>query len=150
MTDKIIDCPLTGAPESCYAMPINEKLFHYKSLSMGYESSDLWVEGEFDFEKLEETLPELYKDIKIVDDQKRVWYPQVLNQEDKGIVFIVGTNKDDWEWCGIKHTLVSDDEKERFKRPDGTYIKYKNDPKTLKKFGKSGFIESLEYCGLLD
>ncbi len=150
MKDKIIDCPLTGAPEGCYAIPINETLFHYKSLSIGFESSDLWKIGEYDIEKLEETLPELYKDIRIVDDEGRIWYPQVINKEDKGIVFVIGTNKTDWEWAASLHTPVLEEEKERFKRPDGSYVKYKNDPKTLQKFGKTGYIEALLYVGLLE
>lgn len=150
MKDNIITSPLTGIQESCYVMPINETLFHYKDLSMGFETTDLWKVGDFDFEAFEETLPELYKDIKQTDDEGRVWYPQILNTEEKGIVFIVGTNKDDWEWCGILHTLVSEEEKDRFKKPDGSYIKYKNDPKTLQKFGKFGFVDALDYVGMLN
>jgi hypothetical protein len=82
MKDQIIESPLTGATESCYAIPINEKLFHYKDLSTGFESNDLWKEGEFDFEELESTLPELYKAIKIKDNENCIWYPSVVNIEE--------------------------------------------------------------------
>jgi hypothetical protein len=108
------------------------------------------IEGEFDFTKLEETLPELYKDIKISDESKRVWYPQVINIQDKGIVFVSGTSKADWEWSAMKSILVEDNEKERFKNPKtGEYMKYKNDPKSLKKFTRVGFINALDYIGAL-
>jgi len=149
MKDQIITSPLTGAPESCYIMPINEKLFHYKDLSTGFESTDLWKEGEFDFNELESTLPELYKAIKIKDEQNRIWYPSVVNVDGKGIVFVIGTNTEDWEWAGSLHIPVPEEEKERFKRPDGSYAEFKNDPKTLKKFEKTGFIDALSYIGVL-
>jgi hypothetical protein len=150
MKDQIIESPLTGATESCYAIPINEKLFHYKDLSTGFESNDLWKEGEFDFEELESTLPELYKAIKIKDNENCIWYPSVVNIEEKGIVFVIGTNIDDWEWAGSLHTPVLEEEKERFKRPDGTYAKFKNDPQTLKRFGRVGYINALSYIGALE
>lgn len=149
MKDFIGTSPLTGVEESCYITPINEKLFSYRCLATGFQSSDLWVEGEFDFTEFESTLPELYKAIKIKDEQNRVWYPQVINQENKGIVFIIGTNPSDWEWAASLHVPVPEEEKERFKRPDGSYAEFKNDPKTLKKFKKTGFIDALSYIGVL-
>lgn len=150
MKDKIITDPLTGAEEGCYARPINEKLFNYSSLGTGFQSCDLWKKGEFDFEELESTLPELYKAIKQVDDEGRVWYPSIINQEDKGIVFVIGTSKDDWEWAGSLHAPILDEEKDRFKKPDGSYSKFKNDPKTLKRFGRAGYINALSYIGMLE
>ena len=148
--DQIIDCPLTGAEESCYIVPINELYNHYHSLSAGFQTSDLWKEGEFDFEELESTLPELYKAIKIKDDKGRVWYPIVNNIEEKGIVFVIGTSKENWEWAGSLHTPVLDEEKDKFKRPDGTYATFKNDPQTLKRFGRVGYIDALSYIGVLE
>ena len=49
----------------------------------GYQTNDLMKEGEFDFEGYEEILPELYKDVKHKDEEGRVWYPAVINIEDK-------------------------------------------------------------------
>jgi hypothetical protein len=148
--DKIGVCPLTKQKESCYIVPLNELYNHYHSLSAGFQTSDLWKKGEFDFEELESTLPELYKVIKQVDDEGRVWYPIVNNLEEKGIVFVIGTSKEDWEWAGSLHTPVLEEEKERFKRPDGTYAKFKNDPQTLKRFGRVGYINALSYIGALE
>lgn len=150
MKDKLITSPLTGTEDSCYVLPLNEKYNAYKCLITGFETNDFMVENEFDFNKLEESLPELYKDIKIVDLQKRVWYPQTVNVLDKGIAFILGTNKEDWSWAAIKSIPVSEEEKEKFKDPKtGEYIKFKNDPKTLKRFQRNEFIEALDHIGLL-
>lgn len=150
MKDELGYSPLAKKEESCYITPINETLNAYNCLVSGFTSNDLMKEGEFDFDKYEETLPELFKDIKQVDDEGRVWYPSVVNIDGKGIVFVAGTNKDDWGWVGIKHIPVGEDEKEKFKNPKtGEYSKYKSDSKSLKRFTKFEFIESLDYVGLL-
>lgn len=142
--------PVAEKEESCFITPINETYNSYKCLVSGYQSSDFWKEGEFDLEELESTLPELYKDLKIVDKEGRHWYPQVVNIEDKGIVFMNGTSKDDYGWCSIKNIPVPDDEKERFKNPQtGEYIKYKSDPTSLKQFNQFEFIEALDSLGIL-
>jgi hypothetical protein len=151
MNDKLGYSPLVKKEDSCYIVPINEKYNQYNCLVSGFQTNDLMKESEgFDFEKYEETMPELHKDIKQIDEEGRVWYAQTINVEDKGIVFAGGTSKDDWGFIGIKHILVPEEEKEKFKRPDGSYIKYKNDPKTMKKFTKFEFIDALDYVGLLD
>ncbi len=149
MKDSIGFSPLTTQPESCYITPLNETANAYDDLILGFSTNDYMVEGEFDFEAYEEALPELYKSIKKVDDQKRVWYPKTV-VKDEGVVFVVGTNKDDWQWASIKNTPVSDDEKERFKNPQtGEYLKFKSDPKSLTQHGQNGFIEALDSLDLL-
>ena len=150
MIDKLGFCPLTKMYDSCYIIPINEKYNSYKSLTSGFESSDFYVDG-FNFEELESTLPELYKSIKKVDDEGRTWYPSVLNDKEKGVVFVTGTSIDDWEWCGIKNIPVPEDEKERFKDPQtGEYLTHKSDPTSMKKFGITGYIDALDYVGFLE
>jgi len=150
--DYIGKCPISGLEDSCYITPINEHYNSYKSLITGFETTDLLKESEgFDIEKYEETLPELYRDIKIVDEEGRNWYPQVVSKDGKGIVFILGTSKDDWEWASMQSIPVSEEEKERFKNiKTGEYIKFKNDQTTLQKFNQNGFIEALDSVGLLE
>lgn len=151
MNDKLGYSPLAKKEDSCYIVPVNEKYNNYNCLISGFTSSDLMKESEgFNFEKYEELMPEIHKAIKQMDDEGRVWYPQTINVEEMGIVFAGGTSVDDWGFIGIKHILVPEEEKERFKRPDGTYIKYKNDPKTMKRFTKFEFIDALAYVGLLE
>lgn len=150
--DYIGKCPLSGMEDSCYITPINENYYSYRSLTVGFESSDfLKVEEGFDFEEYESTLPELYKDIKQLDDEGRVWYPQVVNIESKGIVFVLGTSKDEWQWASLLSVPVSEEEKERFKNPKtGEYIKFKNDQSTLQTFNQDGFIDALDSISALE
>lgn len=146
MTDNLITCPKCKAPESCYTQPVNEFHKSYLCLSCGFQTNDLMREGEFNFEEYEQELPELYKDIKTIDEEGRVWYPNIINIESVGTVFASGPSKDEWEWSGILNTELTKEEKEspRFKGK-----KYKSDSKSLKNFGNDYFA-ACDYVGLFD
>lgn len=146
MTDNLITCPKCKAPESCYTQPVNEFHKSYLCLSCGFQTNDLMREGEFNFEEYEQELPELYKDIKTVDEEGRVWYPNIINIESVGTVFANGGSKNEWEWSGILNVELTEEEKEspRFKGK-----KYKSDSKSLKNFGKDYFA-ACDYIGLFD
>ena len=146
MTDNLITCPKCKAPESCYTQPVNEFHKAYVCLSCGFQTNDLMREGEFNFEEYEEQLPELYKDIKTVDEEGRVWYPNIINIESVGTVFANGSSKDVWEWSGILNVELTEEEKAspRFKGK-----KYKSDSKSLKNFGKD-YFSACDYIGLFD
>lgn len=146
MTDNLITCPKCKAPESCYTQDINEFHKAYVCLSCGFQTNDLMVEGEFNFEEYEETMPELYKDIKQTDEQGRVWYPNIINIEGKGTVFANGPSKDKWEWSGILSVSLTEEEKESPKFKGKTH---KSDSKTLKNFGKD-YFEACDYIGLFE
>lgn len=146
MIDQLITCNKCKAETSCYTTPINETHNSYTCLNCGFHTNDLMVEGEFNFELYEAEFPELYKDIKCVDEKNRVWYPYIINIEGKGTAFVNGTSKEDWEWCGIKSIPLTEEEKEsgRFKDKE-----YKSDSKTLKSFGKD-YFDAADYIGFFD
>jgi hypothetical protein len=101
-------------------------------------------EGEFDFTAFEETLPELYKDVKYVDQENRVWYPISVNLPDRGTVFLNGTSKEDIKWSAIKVIELTEEEK---KEPKYKGLTFKSDAKSLQGFGED-FIEACDYIGL--
>jgi len=148
--DSLEICPLCGS-DACYVTQLNATAKNYFCFGCGFTTNDLMVKGEFDFEQYEETLPELYKDIKQTDNSNRVWYPITINIEDKGTVFAKGTNKDNWQWAGIKVKEVSKEEQEKFKVPgsDKSY-KYKTDMTTLQEFSQKDFMDALEYIGFFN
>lgn len=145
MTDQLSTCPKCNC-DGCYITSINETKSIYFCWGCGFQTNDLMKEGEFDFTAYEETLPELYKDIKYTDTEKRVWYPIVINVEDRGTVFLNGRSKEDAEWAGIKTVALTEEEKQQ---PKYKGKLYKSDPKSLKNFG-SDFIEAVDYVGLFD
>jgi len=145
MTDQMIICPKCGC-DGCYVTPINETKFNYFCWGCGFQTNDLMKQGEFNFEEYEETLPELYKDTKFVDNQQRVWYPISINISDRGTVFLNGKTKEETQWSAIKVIPLTEEEKPQ---PKYKNLSYKSDAKSIKHFG-SDFIEACDYIGVFN
>jgi hypothetical protein len=144
MTDKLEICPKCGC-DACYIQPVNETKNSYSCFGCGFYTTDLFVEGEYDREEFENSLPELYKDLVHTDSNGRNWYPQTINTP-KGTVFVNGSNVGAWQWSAIKTSPLTEEEK---KMPRYKNQNYKSDPKTLQGFEKD-FIEALDYIGTFD
>jgi len=147
MIEILTTCPLCKAPESCMTENINEVKQAHSCFSCGFQTSDLMVKGEFDFEAYEETMPELHKACKIEDEVGRVWYPKTVNFQDKGVVFLNGTSREDCYYSGIKTIPLTKEEK---KMPRFKGQTHKSDPSTLKNFGIGGFYDACDYIGIFD
>lgn len=145
MTDQLAACPKCGC-DGCYISPINETKNNYLCFGCGYCTNDLMKEGEYDFEAYEETIPELYKDLKHKDSESRIWYPATVNIKDKGTVFLNGKSKDEVFWSGIKTIPLTEEEKQQPKYKNQTH---KSDPKSIKHFGDD-LIEACDYIGMFD
>jgi len=104
------------------------------------------IDGEFEFTEYELTLPELYKDAKYVDEEKRVWYPVAINLETRGTVFLSGKSVEEAQWTAIKAIELTAAEKAE---PKYKGASHKSDAKSLKNF-EGGFIEACEYIGLFE
>jgi hypothetical protein len=145
MKDSLQICPKCGS-DACYVTPINSTNNKYFCFGCGFETTDFMKQNEFNFEEYEDTIPELYKDIKVMDDETRVWYPTTINIYNKGTVFVHGTDATNWEWAGVKVKEVTEEEKGKFKIP-GTdkFYEHKTDMTTLKKFGRHDFMEALDF-----
>jgi hypothetical protein len=147
MIDLLIKCPLCNEEAACYKTEINDKYDSYACFGCGYTTNDaMTADKSYDFEEFESVLPELYKDIKKIDELGRVWYPQAINIIGKGTVFASGKTKDNWQWSAIKSIELTEEEKSnpRFKNQT-----HKSDPKSLQNFGKD-FIEACDYIGFFD
>lgn len=142
MDDKLIICSHCGS-DVCYEHKQQEILI-WSCMGCGFTSNELMIEGGELVKQTEEVMPELYKDIKFIDDKNQVWYPTVLNIKDKGTVFANGTDKNNWGWAGIKVIETTDEEKEKMKGAT-----YKSDPKTLKMFDQKSFDDACHYIGLI-
>lgn len=143
----MIECPKCKQPECCITIPMNETKNEYGCLACGFFTSDLMIEEDFDFATFEETIPELYKDVKHKDDQGRVWYPNIVNIPDTGIVFLSGTSKEDWQWASIKSVPLT---KKEAKSPRFKGQTHKSDPTTLKGWGRDGYFDACDDLGIFD
>ena len=144
MTDKLTDCPICNQIGSVYTTAINEFHNSYLCLGCGFATNDLMTEKEFDFEEYEKEMPQLYIDTKKTDDLKRVWYPNVVNIQDKGTVFLNGSSAEESQWSAIKSVKLTKEEKKNPKFKDKTH---KSDSSTLTNFG-GDYLSALEYIGV--
>ena len=142
MNEQLGNCPRCGC-DACYITPINETMSAYYCWGCGFQSSDLLKEGEFDLEEYELSLPELYKDLKSVDQTGRYWFPVTVVLPDKGTVFITGTSVSDAGWAGILVRETTAEEKAKLND-----IKYLSDKNTLRRF--DSFIDACEYVGVFN
>jgi acetone carboxylase gamma subunit len=143
MNDKLVICSHCES-DACYEHESSDKIIIWNCMGCGFTTNEVMIDGSQLVLDTEEVLPELYKDIKFVDDKKRVWYPTVLNVPSKGTVFANGTSKDNWGWAGIIAVETTDEEKEKLKGAT-----HKSDPKTLKTFDKMSFDEACAYINLI-
>jgi hypothetical protein len=146
ITKELASCPLCLDAECCNIADINEFHNSYSCMSCGFETTDLMVEGEFDFEQYEspEDFPLLYKDIKQVDAHDRVWYPMTINQKGKGTVYAFGSSADNWRWRATKSVELTEEELLLPKYKNQTH---KSDSASTSDFGKD-FFGACDYINL--
>jgi hypothetical protein len=142
MEDRLVICNRCKS-DACYEHK-QQGILIWSCMNCGFTTNELMVEESQLVQETEEVMPELYKDIKFVDDKKQVWYPTIINIQDKGTVFVNGTDKDNWGWAGIKSVETTEEEKQKLKGAT-----HKSDPKTLKTFTKDQFDEACHYVGLI-
>lgn len=147
--DNLINCNRCGS-DACYVQEVNEKIKNYMCYGCGFISNTLYKKGEELFEQMSETLPELYKTLMgEEEDTGMIWVPSYVNVPDKGMVFANGPNHENWKWAAVKSTSVKEEEKEKFKKKDGTYFENKMDMSTMKEFVERDYMDALEYIGVL-
>jgi len=93
-----------------------------------------------------ETSPELYKDLMFVDDNNLIWFPATLTIPEKGMVFLDGTSKDNWQWSAVKAIEITEEEKSKY--PQGQT--HKMDMKNAKKFNQRDFMDALDVINFFD
>jgi hypothetical protein len=150
MTDNLITCDKCGG-DAAYVQEVTPQVKTYFCFGCGYQSNSLMKEGEEFYEAQISILPELYKDLAYTDKDGKIWMPSVINVPDKGMVFIQGTNINNWDWVGVKAVPVKEEEKIKYPIPGkkNEYYSYRMDMTSMKKFGKEGFMDSLSYTELL-
>lgn len=147
--DKLTICPMTG--KVAYELELGPDLKMFMSLGNGFWTNSLMTEdNEFYLTQIE-TLPEIYKEIAWTDPTTNlIWIPSFVQEQGKGMVYVINKGLNDWVWEGIKHIPVSEDEKTRF--PDitkpGTYLQYKVDVSSKMQFEQDAFVDALKYIGV--
>jgi hypothetical protein len=147
MIDNLTTCNRCSS-DACYVQEVNQDVKLYFCYGCGFQANTAMKrDSEFLKEQME-VLPELYKELMGEDENGTIWMPSVVNIPDKGMVFADGPNGQQWQWAAVKATLMSEEEKAKFKEKGKEYD-YKMDMTTLTHFSERDFIEALSYIGVL-
>ena len=145
--DNLTTCNRCGS-DACYVQEVNEQVKLHFCYGCGFQANSVMTRDSEFLQQQMETLPELYKELMGEDENGLIWMPSVVNIPDKGMVFADGANSQNWRWAAVKATLMSEEEKTKFKEKGKEYD-YKIDMATLTHFPERDFIEALSYIGVL-
>jgi hypothetical protein len=135
ISEEIVDCPKSGG-DLCYKTQLNPEITTYLSLSCGFWTNTLMKEGEEFYEQQMQDLPELYKDLAWTDSKTDlVWIPNTINNQEQGMVFAYGPNKDSWGWGAAKAI-----------QEEG---KWKMDLANMQIFAERDYMDALSFIGVL-
>jgi len=145
--DNLTTCNRCGS-DACYVQEVNENVKLHFCYGCGFQANTAMTRDSEFLQQQMEVLPELYKELMGEDENGTIWMPSVVNIPDKGMVFADGPNGQQWQWAAVKATLMSEDEKAKFKAKGKEYD-YKMDMSTLTHFSERDFIDALSYIGVL-
>ena len=142
--DKLVQGPFGS--NACYEQLYEQEGKQIKTwlcFGSGFTTSTLMTEGSKVVTDLLETSPELYKDLLHTDEEKRVWAPATISLPEKGMVFLDGSNKKQWNWSAVKAVPITEDDRKGKRFPkDQTH---RMDMANLKQFAQNDFMTALEY-----
>ena len=142
--DQLVEGPFGS--NACYEQTFDQEGQQIKTwlcFGSGSTTSTLMTEGSKLVKDLLETSPELYKDLLHIDKQKRVWAPATISLPEKGMVFLDGSNKKQWNWSAVKAVPITEDDRKGKRFPkDQTH---RMDMANLKQFAQNDFMTALEY-----
>jgi hypothetical protein len=145
--DNLTTCDRCGS-DACYVQEVNQDVKLHFCYGCGFQANTAMKRDSEFLQQQMEVLPELYKELMGEDENGTIWMPSVVNIPDKGMVFADGPNGQQWQWAAVKATLMSEEEKAKFKEKGKEYD-YKMDMTTLTHFPEREFIEALSYIGVL-
>jgi len=108
--EEMLDCPICAADQSVAAIKmggVNTRICQ----DCGYQTNEGMIDGSDVEKSIFNSQPELFKDLKLVDDNGFVWYPTVLNEQNQAMLFPDGKNADNWGWRVAEYIPVGENDK---------------------------------------
>ena len=106
----MFDCPICGTDKSVTALKMSGVDTRICQ-SCGYQTNEGMIDGSDVEKSIFDSQPELFKDLKLVDDSGFVWYPTVLNEQNQAMLFPDGKNADNWGWRVAEYVLIGENDK---------------------------------------
>jgi hypothetical protein len=108
--EELHDCPICGTESSVFEIKMGGVNTHICQ-SCGYQTNEGMVDRSDVEKSIYDSQPELFKDLKLVDDNGFVWYPTVLNEQNQAMLFPDGKNADSWGFRVAAYVPVTADDK---------------------------------------
>lgn len=137
MTDNLVKCHCCGA-DMCYEYH-HAQFIQWMCFNCGYGSTSHMVKDSDFVTNAKESLPELIKDLEVIDEDGFVWYPSTINVPEKGILFPNGGSKDAWGWTVAPLVPIKEEEKARFPKNQTHRI----DMNLMEHFSREKFAEAV-------
>ena len=141
--DQLVEGPFGS--NACYEQSFEQQGQNIKTwlcFGSGFTTSTLMTEGSKVVQDLIETSPELYKDLLHTDKNKRVWAPATITLPEKGMVFLDGSNKEQWKWASVRSIPITKEDRSKKNFPkDQTH---KMDMANIKHYEQNDFMTALE------
>ena len=147
--DKLVQGPFGG--HACYEQTFDkdgQEVTTWLCFGSGFTTSTMLTKGSKLVEDTIETSPELYRDLMFEDKENRVWIPATITLPAKGMVFVDGTSKDDWQWTAVKAIEITEEDRKLKNYPENQ--QYRMDMANSKKFGQKDFMDALEVIGFYE
>ena len=142
--ENLVECKRCGG-NACYEQTVNETVKTWLCMGCGFTTSTLMEENSKVVKDLLEVSPELYKDLLFKDDTNSVWAPATITLPGKGMVFIDGNNKQNWQWAAVKAIPLTEEEKTSGRFPKEQ--EFKMDMQNGKRFNQKEFMDACEEIG---
>lgn len=148
-----VDCPHCTS-KNCFKEDYDhgdEKVSAYLCMSCGYTTTSLHKKDSQFIADYEATFPELFKDLKFVDETDVVWYPMVLNFPTLGLVFPDGTSSLNWSWRAVPVVPVGEEERDKYPIPgeEGKFYETKADMEGSRLYPQGQFYEACKFLGII-
>jgi len=142
-----IECRPTDPPSENVFEDFQE---NYLCVRCGYTTTSDMIVGSDFTEAAKKTSPRLVNDLAIADNTRNlVWFPSVININEKGICYPDGTPKD-WGWVVAPYKLLSKEEKELYlSNEESPEFKWRLAIEKSTKFDKLDFQNAVAFLGAL-
>lgn len=149
INERVVPCRKCGS-NYCYETIVEGSFVSWSCLLCGYATNTRMLNNTVELEAYLTTLPRLYQDLTVLDEDGFVWVPRYINVPGVGEIYAnVSPQQDGWFWTAAKHIPMPENEKELYKNPDGSYREYKADSMNAKHFHNEAFAGALHYLGLI-
>jgi len=146
--DKLVDGPFGS--NACYERTIvdgntNDTITTWLCFGSGFTSSTLMTKNSPAVQNALASSPELYKDLMHEDNKGRIWLPATITLPEKGMVFIDGTDKDNWNWTAVDSVTITEEDRKKNNYPADQTVRV--DMQNKRVYNKRDFMEALESIG---